>query len=54
MIPILIIVIGVPILILLFLLFRKFFLWYWKVNDIIALLEKQNSLLQELINKNRI
>ena len=38
----------------LWLLLREVFLWYWKVNKIVELLEKNNSLLESvLIGKNR-
>ena len=53
MLPILLAIVGLFVVVLLFILLRKFFLWYWKINDIIALLEKQNSLLEEIKNKPR-
>ena len=40
--------------IILWLILREVFLWYWKVNKIVELLEKNNSLLESvLIGKNR-
>lgn len=39
----------------LWLILRQVFLWYWKVNQIVELLEKNNSLLESvLIGKNQI
>lgn len=32
--------VGILILLVVFLLFREFFCWYWKINRIVALLEQ--------------
>jgi hypothetical protein len=46
------IIIGViVILIILFLILRKFWCWYWKINKRVVLLEEQNKML-ETINNN--
>lgn len=43
----------VAIFIIAFLLLRVFFCWYWKINKRIALLEKQNELLEEILTQLR-
>jgi hypothetical protein len=37
-----------------FLVFRAFFLWYWKINVIVKNQELQNRLLSELITVNKM
>jgi hypothetical protein len=51
MMPIILGIVGVAALVGLFFLFRKIFLWYFRINEIVALMEEQNSLLKELIKK---
>lgn len=36
---------------LLFLILRAFYCWYWKINKRISLLEEQNSILKEILEK---
>jgi hypothetical protein len=33
-----------------FLILRKFWCWYWKINKIVSLLEYQNEILLKLVN----
>jgi len=40
------------IVIILFLITRSFWCWYWKINIIIKLLEGQNNLLYEIVSMN--
>ena len=42
------------IVIVIFLIFREFNCWYWKVNKSIELQEKTVSLLKELVNINKV
>ena len=43
-------VIGFIIFIVLFLLLREVNMWYWKINERIALMQEQNNLLRKLIS----
>lgn len=45
-------VIGIIIFIVLFLLLREVNMWYWKINERIALMQEQNNLLRKLISGN--
>ena len=36
--------------IIIFLICREFFCWYWKINRIVALMEEQNSLLRQQLS----
>jgi hypothetical protein len=49
MMPIVLVFAGIVVAVGLFFLFRKIFLWYFRINEIVDLLEKQNSLMQELV-----
>ncbi|MCL2832397.1 MAG: hypothetical protein FWD78_04430 [Treponema sp.] len=44
------IIIGVVLVIIVFLVLREFFCWYWKLNKITTLLEEQNKLLSNFLN----
>jgi len=49
------IIIGVLFaLIIIFLITREFWCWYWKINRILALMEDQNNLLRKQLNLNSI
>lgn len=39
----------VAICVVIFLILRVFFCWYWKINRRVDLLEKQNALLEEIL-----
>ena len=39
----------VAICVIIFLILRAFFCWYWKINKRVDLLEKQNALLEEIL-----
>ena len=43
------VIIGVIVAIVLFLILREVFCWYWKINRVVELLEQQNSLLRSLL-----
>ena len=43
-------VIGIIIFIAIFLLLREVNMWYWKINERIALMQEQNNLLRKLIS----
>jgi hypothetical protein len=43
--------VGIALLILLFLILREFFCWYWKVNELIVLQNKQLEALNIIIEK---
>jgi hypothetical protein len=45
-------VIGIIIFIAIFLLLREVNMWYWKINERIALMQEQNNLLRKLISGN--
>jgi hypothetical protein len=46
------IIIGIIIgAIIIFLILREFFCWYWKINRLVALMEEQNYLLSEITKK---
>ena len=40
--------------VVIFLLLRLFFCWYWKINRRVDLLEKQNALLEEILAQLRL
>ena len=42
---------GLFILVVIFLLLREFWCWYWKINKIAGLQKETNELLKELIAK---
>lgn len=44
-----VLVIGIVVFIVLFLLLREVNMWYWKINERIALMQEQNKLLRKLI-----
>jgi hypothetical protein len=37
--------------IILFLILREFFCWYWKINSIKEIMEEQRDLLKKLVEK---
>ena len=41
-------------IIVLFLILREFWCWYWKINRLVALMEEQNKTLKDLLEKNGI
>jgi uncharacterized membrane protein YqgA involved in biofilm formation len=49
-----VIVIGVVVAIIIFFLLREFFSWYYKINQIVKLLEKNNELLEKIIEKKSV
>lgn len=50
LIPILIAVLAVLVInVVIFLIFREFFCWYWKINKTIAIQEKQMLLLESMV-----
>jgi len=42
---------GLAILLIIFLLARELWCWYWKINEIVKLQKETNKLLKELIAK---
>lgn len=44
----------VVICVVIFLILRVFFCWYWKINRRVDLLEKQNALLEEILAQLRL
>ena len=44
----------VAICVVIFLILRAFFCWYWKINKRVDLLEKQNALLEEILAQLRL
>ena len=44
----------VAICVVIFLILRVFFCWYWKINRRVDLLEKQNALLEEILAQLRL
>lgn len=44
-------VLGIIIIIFLFLILREVNMWYWKINERIALMQEQNNLLRKLISR---
>ena len=44
----------VVICVVIFLILRAFFCWYWKINRRVDLLEKQNALLEEILAQLRL
>jgi hypothetical protein len=49
--PIVMAILGIVVVIILFFLLRELFCWYWKINSIVDLLEKQNKLLFNIQNQ---
>lgn len=45
-------IIGIIIFIVVFLLLRELNMWYWKINERIALMQEQNNLLRKLVSGN--
>ncbi len=45
--------IAIVVCILVFLVLRVFFCWYWKINRRVKLMEEQNALLREIIDQLR-
>ena len=45
------IILGIGFIIIIFLIFRAFWLWYWKINNIVELLEGIDSKLMVLKRK---
>lgn len=43
--------VGLAFIVIVFILLREFFLWYWKINSIEKLLKEQNELLQQIKDK---
>ena len=49
------IIIGVVIgAIIIFLICRELVCWYWKINRLVVLMEQQNILLKEILDKNKM
>ncbi len=47
------VIIGIVVFIGLFLLLREVVMWYYKINERIALMKEQNSLLKQLLTKSK-
>jgi len=45
--------IGVVITLIIFLICREIACWYWKINKVVELLEKQNELLSEKLESEK-
>jgi hypothetical protein len=43
--------VGLAFIVIVFILLREFFLWYWKITSIEKLLKEQNEILKEIRDK---
>ena len=48
------VIIILVIALIVFLVLREFWCWYWKINKVIAILQEQNSLLRQYLGANVI
>ena len=45
--------IGLVVVLLIFLICREVICWYWKINKVVELLEKQNKLLTSILESRK-
>lgn len=48
---VIVIIVAIAIIILLFFIFRELFCWYWKINEVVSLMNQQNDLLRSILAK---